>query len=99
MKKLILLGAVLAGTAHAQQTFYTDQYGQPSMTAIQVGNQTFYTDRYGSPIGSSFSGQPPQDYTPPPSYAPSSGSRYVPSSNIQDQQYERYQQQRSRYGN
>ena len=26
MKKLLLLGAVLAGTAHAQQTFYTDQY-------------------------------------------------------------------------
>lgn len=98
MKKLILLGAVLAGTAHAQQTFYTDQYGQPSMTAIQVGNQTFYTDRYGSPIGSSFSNQPQSDY-PRPSYAPSSGSQYVPSSNIQDQQYERYQQQRSRYGN
>ena len=98
MKKLLLLGAVLAGTAHAQQTFYTDQYGQPSMTAIQVGNQTFYTDRYGSPIGSSFSNQP-QEYTPPASYAPSSGSRYVPPSNIQDQQYERYQQQRSRYGN
>ena len=98
MKKIILLGAVLAGTAHAQQTFYTDQYGQPTMTAIQVGNQTFYTDKYGSPIGSSFSTQP-QTQPDTPNYSPNVPSRYTPDSYIQGQQYERYQQQRNRYGN
>jgi hypothetical protein len=97
MKKLILLGAVLAGTAHAQQTFYTDQYGQPQMTAIQVGNQTFFTDRYGAPIGTAI--QQPQQAYDGGSYAPDSRSQYVPNSVYQEQQYERYQQQRSRYGN
>ena len=97
MKKLILLCAVLAGTANAQQTFYTDQYGQPTMTAIQHGNQTFYTDRYGSPIGTSIQ-QPTQTYESG-SYSPDSRSQYVPNSVYQEQQYERYQQQRSRYGN
>ena len=97
MKKTILLCAVLAGTAQAQQTFYTDQYGQPTMTAIQVGNQTFYTDRYGSPIGSSFSNQPEPRYNTP-DYSVNTRSEYSPD-NIQGQQYERYQQQRNRYGN
>lgn len=97
MKKIILLGAVLAGTAHAQQTFYTDQYGQPQMTAVQVGNQTFYTDRYGSPIGSSIQQQPYQSRTP--DYSINNPSPYTPNSAIQEQQYEQYQQRRSRYGN
>ena len=97
MKKIILLGAVLAGTAHAQQTFYTDQYGQPTMTAIQVGSQTFYTDRYGAPIGASFSNNPQP--TNVPDYSINHPSQYTPNSAIQEQQYEQYQQRRSRYGN
>jgi hypothetical protein len=97
MKKLILLGAVLAGTAHAQM-YMNSEYGSPAPTLIQPGQTTVYTDRYGQPIATAIQ-QPQQQPTSPPNYSIYSPSQYTPTSIAQEQQYDRYQQQRNRYGN
>lgn len=57
-KAWIFLAVAVAGTAQAQITNYTDQYGRPVGAAIQQGNMTFYTDGQGRPIGSAIGGQP-----------------------------------------
>ena len=91
MKNLILLGAVLAGTAHAQQT-YINQYGTP--TVVQPGQTTVYTDRYGNPIATAVQ-QPQYEPRQYPYYTPNNPSPYTPDSIVQEQ---RREQQRY-YGN
>lgn len=38
MNKVLLIGALLAGTAQAQVVIYTDAYGQPAGAALYQGN-------------------------------------------------------------
>lgn len=38
MREILLLGALLAGTAQAQMVIYTDAYGQPAGAALYQGN-------------------------------------------------------------
>lgn len=97
MKRVILLGAVLAGTAHAQM-YMNSEYGSPQPNVIQPGNVTVYTDRYGQPIATAIQ-QPQQQPTPRPDYSIYSSSQYTPNSISREQQYDRYQQQQRRYGN
>jgi hypothetical protein len=52
MKKLILIGLLVPGMALADGfTFYHDQYGNASGSAIQSGDFIFYHDQYGNPTG------------------------------------------------
>lgn len=94
MKKLILLGAVLAGTANAQM-YMEAGYGSPLPTVVQPGQTTVYTDRYGQPIATAVQ-QPQQQPTQRPDYSVYSPSPYTPNSIAQEN---RYDYQRNRYGN
>jgi hypothetical protein len=92
MKKLLILGAVLAGTAHAQQTYIDPAYGTPMQ--IQAGQTTVYTDRYGTPIGTAVQ-QPQPQPAQQPNYSVYVPSQYTPNSAYQERPYD-YQR---RYGN
>ena len=94
MKKLILLGAVLAGTAHAQM-YMNSEYGTPQPNVIQQGQVTVYTDRYGTPIATAIQ-QPAPQQNPRPDYSVYNPSPYTPNSAYQERQYD---YQRNRYGN
>ena len=94
MKKLILLGAVLAGTAHAQM-YMQPGYGAPAPSVILPGPTTVYTDRYGTPIATAVQ-QPTPQQNPRPDYSVYNPSPYTPNSAYQERQYD---YQRNRYGN
>lgn len=88
MKKLILLSAMLIGTAYAQQT-YVNPYGTP--TVVQQGQTTVYTDRSGTPVVTAIQ-QPQYEPRQYPYYTPSNPSPYTPDSIVQDQRAQQYNQ-------
>ena len=50
---LVSVGYLAGSTAcKAQIVQYTNQYGQPVMTAVVTGNTIVYSNQYGQPIGS-----------------------------------------------
>lgn len=96
MKKLILLGAVLAGTAHAQM-YMQPGYGAPTPEVILPGPTTVYTDRHGQPVFTAVQ-QPQRQPTQSPDYSVNNPSPLTPNSIAQENQHGRYGYQRNRYG-
>lgn len=68
MREILLLGALLAGTAQAQMVIYTDAYGQPAGAALYQGNMQpppqVQTPRQPQTV---YNPQPQQTFDPSPS--------------------------------
>lgn len=62
MKYLLVL---LAFSANAQTTVYTNQYGQTTGYSSTNGNVTTYSNQYGQPVGTSINPPPTVPVAPP----------------------------------
>lgn len=93
MKKVILLCAVLSGTANAQM-YMQPGYGSAAPEVILPGPTTVYTDRNGQPLFTAVE-QPRQQPTPRPDYSVYHSSSLTPDSIAQENQYGRYGYQRN----